>query len=126
SKNNFNFNLKGLSTNEFDVLAIVFFDNLYTPLKIIVIPSKMILNREVKISASTISKYENIDGIKIKIPSKIKSAINEFAIAYNSLEKAEIIRSRRIVGDIGEFYACRKLNLIQSENKNEKGFDARH
>lgn len=126
SRNNFSYNLKDLPTDLFDILAIVYFDNLYTPLKIVVIPSKIIKNGEVKISSSTISNFENIDGAKIKIPLKVKAAINEFAVAYNSLEKAEIIRSRRIVGDIGEFYACRKLDLIQSENRNEKGIDARH
>lgn len=126
SSNNFSYNLKDLQTNLFDMLAIVYFDNLYTPLKIVLIPSKKIKNREVKISSSTISNFENIDGVKIKIPAIEKTAINEFAVAYNSLEEAEIIRSRRIVGDIGEFYACRKLNLIQSENRNEKGIDARH
>lgn len=126
SRNDFNYNLKNLPTSLFDVLAIVYFDKFYTPLKIIVIPSKKIKNGELNISRSTISKFENIDGAKIKIPVKIKKAANEFAIAYNSLEKSKIIRSRRIVGDIGEFHACRKLNLIQSENRNEKGIDARH
>ncbi|GAB1449118.1 hypothetical protein MASR2M44_21410 [Bacteroidota bacterium] len=126
SKNNFSYNLKDLPTDLFDILTIVYFDNLYTPLKIVVIPSKKIKKGEVRISSSTISNFENIDGAKIKIPAKVKTAIKEFSEAYNSLEKAEIIRSRRIVGDIGEFYACRKLNLIQSENRNEKGIDARH
>ncbi len=126
SKNNFSYNLKDLEHNLFDTLAIVYFDRLYTPLKIIIVPSKKIKNGELKITASTISTFEQIDGAKIKIPTKAKTAINEFAVAYNSLEESEIIRSRRIVGDIGEFYACRKLNLNQSENKNEKGIDARH
>ena len=35
-----------------------------------------------------------------------------------------IIRSRRIVGDLGEFYASQELNLTLNENKNEKGVDA--
>ncbi len=126
SKNNFSYNLKDLPTQLFDILAIVYFDRLYTPLKIVVIPAQKIKNGEIRISNSIISAFENIDGAKIKIPAKAKTAINEFAIAYNSLEEAEIIRSRRIVGDIGEFYACRKLNLQQSENRNEKGIDARH
>lgn len=126
SKNNFNYNLKNLPTQLFDTLAIVYFDRLYTPLKIVVIPAKKIKDGEIRISNSTISTFENIDGAKIKIPDKVKTAISEFAVAYNSLEEAEIIRSRRIVGDIGEFYACRKLNLQQSENRNEKGIDARH
>lgn len=126
ANNNFSYNIKDLENNLFDTLAIVYFDRLYTPLRIIVIPSRKIKNGELKIATSKISTFEHIDGAKIKIPIKAKTAIKEFAIAYNSLEEAEIIRSRRIVGDIGEFYACRKLNLNQSENRNEKGIDARH
>lgn len=126
TKNNFSYNVKELEHNLFDTLAIVYFDRLYNPLKIIIVPSKQIKNGELKITASTISTFVQIDGAKIRISAKIKTAINEFAIAYHSLEEAEIIRSKRIVGDIGEFYACRKLNLNQSENKNEKGIDARH
>jgi hypothetical protein len=126
SKNNFSFSVKELEHHLFDTLAIVYFDRLYNPLKIVTVPSKKIKNGEVKITASTISTFEQIDGTEIKIPAKAKTAINEFAVAYNSLEEAEIIRSRRIVGDIGEFYACRRLNLNLSENRNEKGIDARH
>jgi len=126
AKNNFSYSVKELENNLFDTLAIVYFDRLYTPLKIIIVASKKIKNGELKITASTISNFEHIDGAKIKIPIKAKTAINEFAVAYNNLEEAEIIRSRRIVGDIGEFYACRKLNLNQSNNRNEKGIDARH
>jgi hypothetical protein len=126
SKNNFSYSVKDLEHTLFDTLAIVYFDRFYTPLKIVIVPSKKIKHGELKITASTISTFEQIDGAKIKIPAKTKRAINEFARAYNSLEEAKIIRSRRIVGDIGEFYACRKLNLKQSENRNEKGIDARH
>jgi hypothetical protein len=126
SKNNFSYNIKDLEHNLFDTLAIVYFDKLYNPLKIIIVPAKKIKNGELKITSSTISTFEHIDGSKIKIPIKAKTALNEFAVAYNSLEENEIIRSRRIVGDIGEFYACRKLNLTQCENRNEKGIDGRH
>lgn len=126
SKTSFNYNIKDLETQLFDTLAIVFFDRLYQPIKIIIIPSKKIKKGEVRISASNISTFENIDGDKIKNLTKTKAVIKEFAYAYISLEENNIIRSRRIVGDIGEFYACRKLNLFQSENRNEKGVDARH
>ncbi len=126
SKNNFSYSIKDLEQNLFDTLAIVYFDKLYNPLKVVIVPSSKIKNGEFSITASTISSFKQIDGSEIKIPTKTKTAINEFANAYNSLEEAEVIRSRRIVGDIGEFYACRKLNLKQSDNKNEKGIDARH
>ena len=126
SKTSFSYSIKNLDENLFDILAIVYFDRLYNPLKIIIVPSEKLKNRELKITASTISTFEHIDGVKINIPNNIKAAINEFAYAYNCLAENEIIRSRRIVGDIGEFYACQQLNLNQSENKNEKGIDAWH
>lgn len=126
SNNNFSYNFKDLEQNLFDTLAIVYFDRLYTPLKIVIIPSRKIKNGTLNITNSIVSNYQQIEGAKIKVPSKAKKAINEFALVYNSLEEANIIRSRRIVGDIGEFYACKKLNLKLSENKNEKGIDARH
>lgn len=43
---------------------------------------------------------------------------------YLNLQKEGIIRSRKVVGDIGEYYACKRLNLKLSSNKNEKGLDA--
>lgn len=126
SNNNFSYNLKKLPTDSFDILAIVYFDILYNPLKIVIVPSKDIKNGQINISKSTVLNFENIEGKDVKLSINIKTAIKEFAIAYNDLEKSGIIRSRRIVGDIGEFYACSKLNLIQSVNKNEKGIDAIH
>lgn len=39
-------------------------------------------------------------------------------------KKTEITRSFRIVGDIGEYYACNQLKLTICMNQNEKGFDA--
>ena len=126
STENFSFNVKKLQNELFDYLIVVYFDKMYNPIKIIIVPSNKIQNGEVKINKSTISSYKEVNGSKIKIPVKIKTAINEFAIAHNILEKEKIIRSRRIVGDIGEFYACTKLGLDLSENRNEKGIDARH
>lgn len=51
-------------------------------------------------------------------------AIRNFAQSYLNLQKEGIIRSRKVVGDIGEYYACKRLNLKLSSNKNEKGLDA--
>jgi len=126
SNDNYSYSIKDLEHHLFDTLAIVYFDKLYNPLKIIIIPSTKISKGEVKITSSTINTFEHIDGAKIKIPVKAKTALNEFAIAFNGLVENEIIRSRRIVGDIGEFYACRKLSLTLCENRNEKGIDGRH
>ncbi|MDR1246909.1 MAG: hypothetical protein LBK57_07770 [Clostridiales Family XIII bacterium] len=125
-KSSFSFNAKSLKTDHFDILTIVYFNKLYNILKILVIPSERIKTDEVRISNSNIVEFCNIEGTEIKIPPKVKDALSEFANAYNRLEESKIIRSRRIVGDIGEFYACKQLNLLQSENKNEKGIDAKH
>jgi hypothetical protein len=126
SKGNFNYNIKKLETSIFNYLAIVYFDKLYNPVKIIRVPSRQIENGEINISSSNLMVFEYFDSPKIIIPEKAKTAINEFAKAYNDLDENGIIRSRRIVGDIGEFYACNRLNLLLSENRNEKGIDARH
>jgi hypothetical protein len=126
SKSNFSYSIKDLENNLFDILAIVFFDKQYNPLKITVVHSKFIKNGEIKLTTSNLAQFEHIEGAKINLPPKIKIAINEFATSYNELEMNSIIRSRRIVGDIGEFYACARLGLSRSENRNEKGIDATH
>ncbi len=123
---NFSYHIKELETELFDFLVIVYFDKLYNPTKVLRIPARQIKLNEIKISASNVNSFEHVDSSKIKLPTATKKALNDFAKSYIDLEVNEIIRSRRIVGDIGEFYACRRLNLQLSENKNEKGIDARH
>lgn len=126
TSNSFNYTIKDLETDLFDFLVVVYFDRLYNPIKIIRVPSCTLENGEIRVSASNISSFESFDFPEVKIPPVNKKVLNEFAQVYNDLEKNSIIRSRRIVGDIGEFYACRRLNLNLSENKNDKGIDARH
>lgn len=126
SDNNFNYNITNLDTTAIHFLTVVYFDRLYNPLKIIKIPSSKIKDGKISITATVMnSEIEIIDSSEIKIPRTAKKAIADFANAYNELEESGIIRSRRIVGDIGEFYACRRLGLIISERRNEKGIDAR-
>lgn len=127
SKNNFSYNITNLDTTAFHYLAIVYFDRQYNPIKILRIPSSKIKEGKITITSAILnSGIETIEKSEIKIPITEKNAINEFAKVYEELEQCEIIRSRRIVGDIGEFYACRHLNLQLSENRNEKGIDARN
>lgn len=127
SSNNFNYSFTKLDTTAFEFLAVVYFDRNYNPIKILRIPSSKIINGQLSITSSFInSGIEVIDQAEIKILPKERKAISEFAKAYNDLEENKIIRSRRIVGDIGEFYACRHLGLQLSESLNEKGIDARH
>jgi hypothetical protein len=124
--NGFNYNIQGLESSLFDYLVIVYFDELYNVLKIIRISSIQIKNNEIKISASNLKSFEETNISKLKIPSDVKKAIEDFALVYLELQKNNIIRSRRIVGDIGEYYASKRLDLILSDNKNEKGIDAIH
>lgn len=127
SNNNFNYSISGLDPLSFQYLIIIYFDKYYSPIKIIRIPSNRIIDGKISITKSFIeSDLEIINKEQIKIPNKEKSAITKFAEAYIRLEENEIIRSRRIVGDIGEFYACRYLDIEMSKNRNEKGIDAKH
>lgn len=126
SNNNFSYNITKLDTTAFHFLTVVYFDRQYNPIKILRIPSNKIKEGQISITSSLMnSGIEIIDKSEIKIPAAERKAINEFAKAYDELEENEIIRSRRIVGDIGEFYACRRLDLTISDSRNEKGIDAR-
>ena len=40
------------------------------------------------------------------------------------LMQEKIIKSKRVVGDLGEYYASKKLNLTLNNNNSEKGYDA--
>lgn len=126
ANSSYNYNIKRLNTKLFDYLVIVYFDTQYSPIKILRIPSPLIINNEFSVTSSNINSFEQIEIESINIPVITRTAIRDFAKIYHELEQQRIIRSRRIVGDIGEFYACQRLNLILSENRNEKGLDARH
>ena len=125
SGSNYTYTMTNLQPALFDKLVVVFFDELYNPLRLVVINSNKIQGSNFRLSVSNSTVFENIESKKIKVSAKIKSAINDFALAYKALQENKIIRSKRIVGDIGEFYACKKLNLLISEKLNEKGIDAR-
>lgn len=121
-----NYEIGNLDISEIDYLVIVYFDLYYTPKRIIKIHSNQLPKGKVRISNKFLNsiKYEIIDLKNIKIPKSKQIEISKFGKLYESLRENEIIRSRRIVGDLGEFYACQHLNLTLNENKNEKGVDA--
>jgi hypothetical protein len=123
SNSNFNYNITGLRPGEYDYLAVVYFDRLYKPLRILRIPEKKI-KKDSFVITNYISDEYQCDLSKCKLSAKVLVAISKFAQAYEQLEEVGIIRSRRIVGDIGEFYACRRLNLTPCNNRNQKGLDA--
>lgn len=126
SKDSITFSFTNLYTNLFDYLALVYFDYLYNPIRIIRI-SSVDLYKHIsisKISLSTI-KHDLYTNEDIVLPENDLYEINKFGKLYNSLIENNIIRSRRIVGDLGEFYACQFLGLKLYDNKNEKGVDAK-
>jgi hypothetical protein len=127
SNNNFNYTIKKLDTSLFHFLVVIYFDKSYNPIKILRIPSSKIKGEQIIITPSIInSGIEVIDKSEIKIPVRERKAINEFAKIYNQLEEKGVIRSRRVVGDIGELYASKRLGLEICSNRTEKGIDARH
>jgi len=127
SSERLSYRIDKLDTSSIDYLAVVFFDRLYCPIKIIRIPASVIKNNKISITTAYLnSGVEIFEKDKIKLPAKEKRLITEFAAAYNELEANGITRSRRIVGDIGEQYACKYLGLELCNNKTEKGIDARH
>lgn len=121
-----NYGIRNLDIDEIDYLVIVYFDLYYNPKKIIKIHSNQLPKEKVSISNKFLNsiKYEVVDSNDIKITKSKQDEISKFGKLYKSLRENEIIRSRRIVGDLGEFYACQHLNLTINENKNEKGVDA--
>lgn len=126
SDNSFRCKITNLDTSSFKFLTVVYFDRQYNPIKILKIPASTIVGSTVSIDYDFLkSGVEIIDGSQIKLPVKCRQAINNFAEVYNELQSTGIIRSRRVVGDLGEFYACKRLDLTICENQVEKGIDAR-
>ncbi len=124
SAGSFSHTISNLHPDLFDKLVLVYFDIHYKLLKMFVIPATAVQGSVFRITKSNISKFDSID--KVKIPFKFQNALTDFANSFTALQVNGIIRSRRIVGDIGEFYACKTLGLLISENQTEKGIDARH
>jgi hypothetical protein len=124
---NVKYSLQDLKINKFEFLIIIVFNEKYEPRKIFKIKN---LNLKKNFSFSNKFLKENpnlIEEIKIdknKISKKNKELLEKFGDCFSELEKAGIIRTRHIVGDIGEYYACDELGLERSE-KNKKGFDAK-
>ncbi|WP_291127547.1 DUF6998 domain-containing protein [Flavobacterium sp. UBA7682] len=121
----FNYSIKKLETDLFDFLIVVYFDRSYSLLKVLKIESDKIPESQINLTKSNLNSFEIEIPPAIPINLNVQKTIKLFAEAYHDLEKHDIIRSRRIVGDIGEFYAATHLNLTLSHLKNEKGIDAR-
>lgn len=124
SKNSSLFSVDKLKPKLFDYLILVFLDTSYNPIKIIRVSSKSILTDKFNLTANNIYNFECIDKTKIYIQPRIQMLLNEFASTVQLLKDEKITRSSKIVGDIGEFYASKRLDLNLSSSKNEKGIDA--
>lgn len=126
SGNNFNYNINRIDQRSFDFLVVVYLNKHYNPVKILKIAANKIFNNRISITSKLLtSGIEIIDGSEVNLNTSEKTAIHTFSSAFNRLLDNNLIRSRRIVGDIGEFYACKELGLEISNNQNEKGIDAR-
>jgi len=115
-----------LTNKSYDYLVCIYFDNLYNIKKIIKIASKDIVNDKFTVNNKFLSnaKHINENLTNIHIENDLLLEIKKFGMIYNKLIQENIIKSKRVVGDLGEHYASRKLNLILNTNKSEKGYDA--
>lgn len=118
------FSIDKLKPNLFDYLVLVSFDTLYNPLKLVRVPASYITSDKFSLTGSNIQNFECIDKDKIILQPNIQKLLNEFAKTIEELKQQSITRSSRVVGDIGEFYASKRLDLNLSENKIAKGIDA--
>jgi len=55
---------------------------------------------------------------------KIRPELKLIADSLKSLKTDSIIRTKNLVGDLGEYYCSQLLNLILNQNVVEKGYDA--
>lgn len=124
SNNNYNCSYSDLEPSHFDFLIVVFFDEMYIPLKAFKIESKY-LQTKVSINSKFLNNisYDVINSESLKIDKTIQNKLSDFGRKFIELKKKGIIKSRNIVGDIGEYYAANKLNLTLCQ-KNQKGIDA--
>ena len=121
-----NYGISNLDIDSIDFLVIVYFNLFYDIRTIIVIKSNQLPDGRIGISNKLLKTidYKIISQPEIEIPDLEKKEIQNFGRLYCKLQNEGIIRSRRIVGDLGEYYASQILNLKLNENKNEKGVDA--
>jgi len=117
------FSVDKLKPNLFDYLVLVFFDTLYSPLKLVRVPASYITSDKFSLTGSNIQNFECVDKDKIILQPNIQKLLNEFAKTIEELKQQSITRSNRVVGDIGEFYASKRLDLRLSESKTAKGID---
>jgi hypothetical protein len=115
-----------LTNKNYDHLVCIYFDNLYNIKKIIKIASKNIVNDKFSVNnkflLNTLHVNENLENLSIENNKMLE--IKKFGKIYNKLIQENIIKSKRVVGDLGEYYAAKQLSLTLNTNFSEKGYDA--
>jgi hypothetical protein len=126
---NFSFNI---DLSDVDFLVVVYFDNSYSPIRLLKIKTDCIEKSKVNITKKYLQSLENnecmevVSGVIVinTVDDGKMNEIRKFGEIYKSLIDYKIIRTRRIVGDLGEYYATLYMGLTLNENVNEKGVDA--
>jgi|TARA_B100001964_G_C14213666_1_gene591665 hypothetical protein len=115
-----------LDIYEVDYLCAIYFDIYYNPIRIIRINNEFFIGSSFLINNKFLKKIEYDEYLvgEIVIKPAIKKELNVFGKLFSDLKEFGIVKSRRIVGDIGEYYACKELVLTRNTNNVEKGFDA--
>ena len=115
-----------LTNKKYDYLVCIYFDDLYNIKKIIKIDLKDIANDKFSVNnkflLNTQHVNENLQNVNIE--EDLMLEIKKFGKIYNKLLQENIIKSKRVVGDLGEYYASKQLNLMLNFNNSEKGYDA--
>jgi hypothetical protein len=125
-KGSYNAEFKNLKADLLDYVVVIYLNENYTIHKVFRIQSTAIAAGKLTITSFTLNKFEHIDIRKIKFNKDIVQEIEKFGASYSALLNCGLLRSRHIVGDIGEYYAAKTLGLALSESKIQKGFDATH
>ena len=116
-----------LDIYEVDYLCAVFFDTLYNPIRIIRLQQEFFPGPNFSINNKFLKgkEYNEYLGYDINLNPVTQKELNVFGELFIKLKESGIVHSRRIVGDIGEYYACDEMGLIRNLNNTEKGFDAK-
>lgn len=125
-KGSYNAEFKNLKADLLDYVVVLYLNENYSIHKVFRIESTAIAAGKLTVSSFTLHKFEPIDIRKIKFNKDIVQEIEKFGVSYSALLNCGLVRSRHLVGDIGEYYAAKTLGLTLSESKIQKGFDAAH
>jgi hypothetical protein len=115
-----------LTNKNYDYLVCIFFDDLYNIQNIIKIASKDIAKEIFSVNKKFLSNTNHVNEnlANVNIEKDLLIEIRRFGKIYNKLIQENIIKSKRVVGDLGEYYASKKLHLTLNLNNSEKGYDA--